>query len=234
MELPPCLHGRACSYPVMKFLLSPILLSVALLSFAVADPVKWEKDIAAFEQNDREQPPEKDGIIFTGSSTIRRWTTLAADFPGFRVVNRGFGGSQMEDSLAFAGRILIPREPVAIVIFAGSNDINAGKTPERVAEDFKAFVAKVRSRLPKTAIHFIEITSSPKRWEQREAVIEANRLIRAFCETTPGVKFIAVREKFLGTNGEPREELFATDRLHPNEEGYKILIEAIRPGLPKQ
>jgi lysophospholipase L1-like esterase len=218
----------------MKFPLGLVLLSFALLLSAGADPAKWEKDIAAFEQSDREHPPEKGGIIFTGSSTIRRWTTLAADFPGFRVVNRGFGGSQMEDSVYFAERILVPREPAAIVIFAGSNDINAGKTAERVAEDFKAFVAKVRSRLPKTTIDFIEITSSPKRWEQRETVIEANRLIRAFCEETPGVKFIPVREKFLGSNGEPREELFASDRLHPNEDGYKILIEAIRPVLPKQ
>jgi hypothetical protein len=218
----------------MKFPLRLVLLSFALLSSAGADPVKWEKDIAAYEQNDREQPREKGGIIFTGSSTIRRWTTLAADFPGFRVVNRGFGGSQMEDSVFYAERILIPHEPAAIVIFAGSNDINAGKTAERVAEEFKAFVAKVRSRLPKTAINFIEITSSPKRWEQRETVIEANRLVRAFCETTPGVKFIPVREKFFGSNGEPREELFASDRLHPNEDGYKILIEAIRPVLPKQ
>jgi lysophospholipase L1-like esterase len=218
----------------MRFPIGVVLLSVALLSSAVADPAKWEKDIAAFEQSDREHPPEKGAILFTGSSTIRRWKTLAEDFPGFRVMNRGFGGSQMEDSLFYAGRILIPLEPAAIVIFAGSNDINAGKTPERVAEDFKAFVAKVRSRLPKTAIGFIEITSSPKRWEQRETVIEANRLVRAFCEETPGVKFIPVREKFFGSNGEPREELFASDRLHPNEEGYKILTEVIRPFLPKQ
>lgn len=199
-----------------------------------ADPVKWEKDIAAFEQADREHPPEKGSIVFTGSSTIRRWKTLAADFPRFRVVNRGFGGSQMEDSLHFAERILVPHEPSAVVIFAGSNDINAGKAPETVVENFKAFVAKLRTRLPKTEICFIEITTSPSRWTQRDKVLEANRQIRAFCEHTEGVKFIAAREKFLGSNGEPREELFEADRLHPNVDGYKILIEAIRPLLPKQ
>ena len=218
----------------MRFPIGFALLPVVLLSPCGADPAKWERDIAAFEAADREHPAEKGEIVFTGSSTIRRWTTLAQDFPGFRVVNRGFGGSQMDDSLFFAERIIVPREPAAVVIFAGSNDINAGREPVGVAEDFKAFVGKVRGRLPKTAILYIEITSSPKRWEQREKVIEANRLIRAFCKETPGVKFIAVREKFFGTNGEPREELFAADRLHPNGEGYKILAEAIRPLLPKQ
>jgi len=218
----------------MKIPISVGLLFIALLSPCGADPAKWEKDIAAFETADREHPAEKGEIVFTGSSTIRRWTTLAQDFPGFRVVNRGFGGSQMEDSLYFADRILIPRDPAAIVIFAGSNDINAGKTPGQVLENFRAFVGKVRSKLPKTPINFIEITSSPKRWEQREKVVEANRMIRAFCEETPGVKFIVVREKFFGTNGEPREELYVSDRLHPNGDGYKILTEAIRPVLPKQ
>ena len=217
----------------MKYVpLVALFLSVfPLRSFA--DPVKWEKEIATFEQADREHPPEKGGIVFTGSSTIRRWKTLAADFPGLRVVNRGFGGSQMEDSLFYVERILVPHEPAAVVIFAGSNDINAGRTAESVVENFKAFVAKVHSRLPKTAIGFIEITTSPSRWAQREEVIGANRKIRAFCEETQGVKFIAVREKFLGTNGEPREELFEKDRLHPNADGYKILSDAIFPFLPK-
>ena len=217
----------------MKFIPFLVLVVSLLPLRGFADPAKWEKEIAAFEQADREHPPEKGGIVFTGSSTIRRWKNLAADFPGFRVVNRGFGGSQMEDSAYFTGRILVPHEPAAIVIFAGSNDINAGKTADAVVADFKAFVAKVRARLPKTEIGFIEITTSPSRWSQREKVIEANRQIRAFCEESQGVKFIAVREKFLGTNGEPREELFEADRLHPNADGYKILSDAILPFLPK-
>ena len=104
----------------MKFI---PLLALLVSLFPVrgsADPAKWEKEIAAFEQADREHPPEKGGIVFTGSSTIRRWKTLAADFGGERVVNRGFGGSQMEDSAYYVGRILVPHEPAAVVIFAGT------------------------------------------------------------------------------------------------------------------
>lgn len=200
-----------------------------LLSAGFSDPAKWEKDIAAFERADTEW---KGGIIFTGSSTIRRWTTLSQDFSGWRVLNRGFGGSQMEDAARFAERIIVPHEPEMVVIFAGSNDINAGKAPERVFEDFKAFVAAVHGRLQRTKICFIEITSSPLRWAQRDRVIEANRLIRTYCENTPGVKFIPVREKLLGADGQPRGELFVSDRLHPNAEGCRIIADAIRPFLP--
>lgn len=217
----------------MKTKLLLALLPALFSTIAIADPAKWEKSIAAFEQADRDHSPQKGGIVFTGSSTIARWKTLADYFPGFRVVNRGFGGSQMEDSLYFAERILVAHEPAAVVIFAGSNDINAGQSPDSVVQNFKAFVVKVRAALPKTQIGYIEITSSPSRWAQRDKVIEANQQIRAFCEATQGVKFIAVREKLLGTNGEPRAELFESDKLHPNAEGYKILADAIRPMLPK-
>ena len=218
----------------MKFLSALAIASFLFATAGIADPLKWEKSIAAFEAADREHPPEKGGVVFTGSSTIARWKTLADFFPGFRVVNRGFGGSQMEDSVQFADRIFFSHEPAAVVIFAGSNDINAGKTSERVADDFKAFVAKVHASLPKTEICFIEITSSPSRWAQRDKVVEANRLVRVFCEQTSGVKFIPVREKLLGENGGPRAELFEADRLHPNHDGYKIIADAIRPFLPKQ
>ncbi len=215
----------------MKFRFLLALLPALFSPIAQADPAKFEKEIAAFEQADREHPPEKGGIVFTGSSTIRKWKTLAESFAGFRVVNRGFGGSQMEDSVYFFERILVPQAPSTIVIFAGSNDINAGKAPDVVFENFKAFVGKAHSLLPKTEIRYIEITSSPSRWAQRDKVIEANKQIREFCEATPGVKFIAVREKFFGADGEPRAELFEGDGLHPNAEGYKILAEAIRPFL---
>ena len=105
---PPCLAGCAWSYRAMKYiLLVALLLSVFPLR-GIADPAKWEKAIAAFEQADREYPPQKGGIVFTGSSTIARWKNLADYFSGFRVVNRGFGGSQMEDSAYYAERILVP------------------------------------------------------------------------------------------------------------------------------
>ena len=96
---------------------------------------KWEKEIAAFEASDREQPPKKGGIVFIGSSSIRLWKTLAEDFPRHNVLNRGFGGSEVEDSVHFADRIVIPYAPRMIVLYAGGNDINAGKSPDRVSAD---------------------------------------------------------------------------------------------------
>jgi len=80
---------------------------------------KWEKEIAAFEAKDAEHPPEKGGIVFIGSSSIRMWKTLETDFPKYRVLNRGFGGSEIEDSVHFADRIVFPYAPRMVVLYAG-------------------------------------------------------------------------------------------------------------------
>src|SRR5437870_13888182 len=61
----------------------------------------WEKEIAAFEQMDRTNPPPKDGVLFSVSSTIRRSKTLAQDFPAQQVHNRRFGGSVIIDITYF-------------------------------------------------------------------------------------------------------------------------------------
>src|SRR5207247_4264424 len=86
-------------------------------------PERFEKEIAAYEAQDRENSPPKGQILFTGASTIRRWTTLAQDFPEHKVINRGFGGSQIADATHFADRVILPYAPRAIFLRAGGNDL---------------------------------------------------------------------------------------------------------------
>lgn len=69
---------------------------------------KWDKDISAFEQSDITNPPAKGGFLFTGSRTIANWKSLAQDFPGQPVINRGFGGSEIVDATHFADGLFSP------------------------------------------------------------------------------------------------------------------------------
>ena len=212
------------------------LLSVALIACTaplLADPAKWEKEIAAFEKADAAKAPEKGGIVFVGSSSIRMWKTLAADFPEHHVLNRGFGGSEMEDSVAFVDRIVLPYEPKMIVVYAGGNDLNAKKTPERVFTDFKAFVAKVRAKMPEVEIAYISIAGNPARWAQVDKVKEANRLIEEYTKQEKGLKFINVFPAMMGPDGTPKPDIFVKDNLHMNEKGYAIWKEVVTPFLPK-
>jgi lysophospholipase L1-like esterase len=195
---------------------------------------KWEKDISAFEQKDRTNPPPKGALLFIGSSTIGRWKTLTQDFPDHQVINRGFGGSEIVDSTHFADRVIFPYEPRAIFLRAGGNDLWAGKSAEEVFADFKDFVAKVHSKLPSTEIFFISLSPSIARWKQADKEKALNAMVEEFCKDKTGLKYIDTYSLPLGPDGKPRPELFVEDKLHFNAEGYKFLVERVRPYLPKE
>lgn len=220
--------------------LASVFLALTAPSQAQTPPVgspgatasaKWEKDIAAFEARDKTNAPPKNAILFIGSSSIRLWKTLVQDLPGHQVINRGFGGSQIIDSVAFAERIVLPYEPKLIVVYAGGNDINAKKSPEQVLADFKTFVGKVRAKLPKTRIAFISIAGNPARWTQIESVRAANKLVADFCKSGDNLDYIDTHSQMLGADGQPLPDIFVADRLHMNEKGYAIWKRVVTPHL---
>jgi lysophospholipase L1-like esterase len=194
---------------------------------------KWEQEIKAYEAAERTNPPPKHGLLFTGSSTIRRWATLAQDFPNQPVINRGVGGSETVDITHFADRIVFPYEPKMIFFRCGGNDIHAGKSAEQVFSDYKEFVATVHAKLPETEIVYISQNPTPSRWEQHEKEQALNKLVHDYSEQTPHLKYCEISDMVVDKDGKPRPELFVTDKLHFNAEGYKLLAERVRPFLPK-
>lgn len=191
-------------------------------------PERWEASIAKFEAEDKAQPPAEGGIMFLGSSSIRMWD-VHKWFPDLPVVNRGFGGSQIADSLFFAERIVLPRKPRVIVFYAGDNDIAAGKTPERVFADYKAFVAKIHKLLPETRIVYIAIKPSLRRWNLVEPMRKTNQMIQELSSKDDLLEYLDVDTPMIGADGQPRKELFREDGLHMSDAGYKIWTDLVMP-----
>lgn len=183
------------------------------------------------EAADQTNPPPKNAVLFAGSSTIRLWSALAKDFPEVPVINRGFGGSEILDSTHFADRIIIPAAPRQIMFRAGGNDLQAGKTPAEVFADFKEFVTTIHAKLPKTEIVFMSWNNTPSRWHSAQRERTLDKLVTNYAKTEPRVKFLDTAEVALDANDKPRAELFRSDRLHFNAEGYKLLAEKVRPYL---
>jgi lysophospholipase L1-like esterase len=200
---------------------------------AARDYGQFEKEVAAYEAADRRKPPRKGGILFIGSSTIKLWRTLAADFPGHPVINRGFGGTEIVDSTHFADRLIFPYEPKQVFLRAGGNDIHAGRLPREVAADFVEFVGVVHARLPKTEILFIGLSPSPARWDEAEKTRELNGLVRDLARRMPRVRYVDAYDISLTPDGRARPELFMDDRLHFAAAGYKLLAARVRPFLAK-
>jgi len=194
---------------------------------------RWEKDVAAYEAQDKASPPPKGQILFIGSSTIVRWKSLADDFPEHKTINRGFGGSQIADAAHFADRLVIPHAPRLVFLRAGGNDLWAGKSSEQVFADYIDFVAKVQGKLPDTTITFISLSPSIARWKQADKEKAVNDMVKQFIAGKPKLKYIETYDMVLGSDGQPRAELLVEDKLHFNGEGYKLLVERVRPYLTK-
>lgn len=210
------------------------LFLFAFLHTALGDAPKhnfaqWEKEISAYEQNDAANPPPKGGIVFIGSSTIRLWSTLAEDYPGEPVINRGFGGSEILDSTHFAPRILFPYEPRKVFLRAGGNDIANGKSVDQVFADFKDFAETVHARLPAAKIYYISWSPSISRWKQAGKEKELNTLVAGYIAGKPYLRYIETYDLPLGSDGKPRAFLYRADGLHFDAAGYKLLAARVRP-----
>ena len=212
--------------------LAPLLATVlACTSPLAAAPEKWTAEIDKFTQADALNAPAKGAVVFVGSSSIRRWSSLAADFPGVTLLNRGFGGSELTDSVFFADRIVIPYAPRLVVVYAGENDLQAGKSPESVLAAFQAFHTKIHAALPKTKIIFLAVKESPSRAKIREKVLLANTLVAADCAKDPRLTFVDVATPMLDAKGQTRPELFVEDQLHMKPAGYAIWTKVLAPYL---
>jgi lysophospholipase L1-like esterase len=199
----------------------------------VQAPDFWEPAIARYEEADRERPPEWGAIVFTGSSSIRMWKSLAQDMQPLRVLNRGFGGSHIAHVNHFASRIVLPYHPSAVVLYAGDNDLSAGsdKTPASVLADFERFVTIVHGGAPRARIYFIAIKPSRQRWDRWPVMREANALIAAFALERANVEFVDIAAPMLGDAGPPAAKLFLADGLHLSAEGYALWTAALKPLL---
>jgi lysophospholipase L1-like esterase len=191
---------------------------------------RWENTIGGFEKQDKEKPPLKDAILFVGSSSIALWN-VAKSFPDLKVINRGFGGSQISDSVYYAQRIVVKYQPRIVVFYAGDNDIAFGKSPERLRDDFKHFAEIIRKDLPDTTLLFLAVKPSLLRWKLFDKGTEANKLIEAYCRSAKNIVYVDVVKPMLGEDGKPKPELFLPDGLHMNEAGYKVWTSILKPYL---
>jgi len=199
------------------------------------DPSVWAADIAEFERQDRETPFAKGGVVFVGSSSIRLWSTLAADMAPIPALNRGFGGSRLFDSAYYAHELVGAHEPSVVVVFSGTNDI-AGAHPKSAAQVrdlFRILVQRLRAEDPRLTIAYIAITPTLAREEHIATVREANRLIRRDCDADARLEFIDPSDNLVDASGRSDAQYFRDDRLHLNERGYAIWARRIRPWVQR-
>ena len=225
--LTACSHTRA-QVPAT----GPSRPSVAPAESTQPNLERFAGEIAAFDTADRAAPPAPGGIVFVGSSTIRLWSSLANDFAGLPVINRGFGGSTFPEALHYLQRTVVRYHPRTVVVYEGDNDLAGGRTPQQIADDYRAFVRGVRDSLPEARIVFLAIKPSPSRWQLESQRQEANRLVRAIVAADRSQTFVDVGTPMIdASSGHPRPALYRADSLHMTPAGYALWRATVAPVL---
>jgi len=216
---------------MFKKIIFVVVLFLSINSFA--QKVPFYNDIQAFKKEDSLKAPIKDPVLFIGSSSFTKWTSLQQDFPTIPVLNRAFGGSTLLDVIRFEEEVIFKYEAQKIVIYCGENDLASSETitSTEVFNRFKILYEDIRKNQPKVPIVFVSIKPSISRWKMKEKQIETNKLIETFINKERNIVFVNIWDKMLDENGNPKKDIFSSDNLHMNEKGYEIWIDALKDKL---
>ena len=217
-----------------KIFLALCILICSSLFAQNTKPAFWN-DIQQFRKQDSVQPPPSNAILFVGSSSFTRWTDVQNYFPGYTIINRGFGGSTLVDVLRYEEDVIFKYNPKQILIYCGENDFASSDTitPTTVFNRFKTLFSEIRTVYPKVPIAYISMKPSPSRWNLRDKFMTGNHLIEDYLKKQKNAQFISVWKPMLGSDGKPKKELFVEDNLHMNAQGYAIWQKIIQPTLVK-
>ncbi len=216
--------------------ISAILLAIMLASVTTQPastqtstaPPFWP-EIRAYLKEDQAQGIEQCRTLFIGSSSIRLWLGLSQDMPRRKVVQRGFGGAHLSNVVYYYKPLIARHRPREIVLYAGENDLSAGRTPAEVLADLNALLTLKSQSLGNTTVYFIAIKPSIARWREFALQTEANALVKKLAETRSDLVFVDVVPLMLETGRV--KQIFLPDGLHMNLDGYAIWAKALNSAL---
>jgi len=218
-------------------LISAFLFGMLTSSAQTSTAIPFQDEIDVFVKKDSIQMPAANSILFVGSSSFNYWKDISNYFPGYPIINRGFGGSSLTDVIYFNKETILKYKPKQIYIYCGENDIAASDTitPQIVFERFKTLYTIIRTHLGnKIPVMYVSIKPSVARWTMEEKFVTANTLIHNFINKQKHTQFLDVHSAMLDTSGMVYKDIFIGDKLHMNARGYAIWQKIIAPTLVKE
>ena len=194
-------------------------------------PAIWRNEIRRLKQRIAKLETQENLIAFYGSSSVRLWVHMRRDMSPFNVVNLGFGGSTFSWCIHYFQEIFKEANPAKIVLYAGENDLNDGRTPQEVLADCHTLVEMIKAKYPNVALALISLKPSVEREAMIPLIIETNLLLAKYVITDLNAQFINVFGQMITSDNRPIPELYLSDGLHLNKKGYTLWSNAIKRAL---
>ncbi|RRQ47536.1 G-D-S-L family lipolytic protein [Maribacter algicola] len=215
-------------YPIIRINFISLIFLITNFCLSAQEKPAFEEEVMVLTQkNDSLWDPNKETIVFTGSSSIRKWDNLQASFPEHQVINAGFGGSQAHDLLYYLDTLVIRYNPSKVFIYEGDNDISAKKRPREIIGTTRTIIDKLKGQNPEMQIVLISAKPSISRWNLRGKYKRLNRKFERLSKRDEALLYVDVWNPML--NGkEVKKDIFVSDGLHMNQKGYDIWFHAMQ------
>jgi len=228
-----------------------LLVGAALTAGAVDGPTPYPSDPQAYPGQGvtgvlpwmagnragfwKQRAASRGRVVFVGDSLVGNWRTLADDWPGVPVANRGIGGEFTRLLLFRLREDVLDLNPKAVVLLSGTNDLSARQDVRITAANLAQILDTIEREAPGTPVL---ICTVPPRRDPRAPVepgrVEAlNALIAALPQGRAHVQVFDLHAALLGSDGLPVDAYFVADHLHLSREGYRRWRDALAPVLRK-
>ena len=166
-----------------------------------------------------------------GNETSQYAWWLMKAHPEWEVMNRGVNGERSDQIRARFARDVLAREPSAVVIIAGVNDIYQGHSARAVIAQLRAmYDSAAQARIPVVAGSIIPFNTATA--DQNSRMTEVNAWIERHALTGGNIAFADTRRAVARPDN---LDLLndSPDELHPSPAGYRRMAEAILPALER-
>lgn len=213
-------------------LLCLTLLSCSIMAAEYPATDRWKITMGGFQLEDEIIGERPGAIVATGSSSMRFWDhRIHKDLSPLTIISRGFGGSNMNDVLAFLDTLVLKHKPRAVMLYEGDNDVAQGVPVEVILETFGNAIGKIHAQDSNIRIYLLSVKPSISRAEMWPTMLEVNEGLESMAKADQRITYIDVATPMLNADGSIRDDLFVSDQLHMNQKGYDIWRNVVAPVL---
>ena len=164
-----------------------------------------------------------------GDKTSQFTYWLMQRHPEWQVLNRGVNGERTDQIAARFDRDVLGHSPMAVIIIAGVNDVYQGRTVESITTALAGMYKRASdAKIPVVAGSIIPYNTATA--PQNEGMREVNAWIAKHAEANANVTFVDTR-RAVARPDDVNKLRASDDGLHPDASGYRLMAEALEPGV---
>lgn len=182
--------------------------------------------------------PGEKRVVFMGNSITIGWKNICHDFFSNKsYVNRGISGQTTPQMLIRFRADVIDLEPAVVVILAGTNDIagNTGPSTLKMIEDNIVSMTELAQAngIEVVIASVLPVFDYPWRpgLEPAEKIVKLNKFLKNYAEKNDAV-YLDYYSALVDERKGMKEE-YASDGVHPNKAGYKVMEPLVEEAIKK-